>query len=502
MKANRKTKTIVLIILGILCTFSTILTTNLNLKYSEFNTGIDLDKENLKISAVSAPIHIDDLDPSYNWSVAKAMGICTGNGTYSEPYIIEDLVIDGTYQDMWGTIIVGFCIMIENSDAHFIIENCTLFRGSIGIKLSYVNNSQLINNSCSSNVIGIELSYSNNNSVVENYACENTVHTFEINGPGISMSYCNNNTISKNQANNNEYGIRLDHSDYNNISGNTANNNEYDGLYLYMANNNTILGNLAENSRYGIYVAYGEDNIISGNIMNNCGLLNYQSNIIDITNLVNGKPLYFYFNEVNLGVNDFLNAGQVILINCNNSIISNLDVSKSSIGILLSYCYNNTISGNIACNNQYQIYHHGIYITFSDYNTITENNVNNNYDGITIHTSNYNNVSGNNVNENMWAAIYFRFSDSNILSGNTVNNNDFGIYLSYSNHNKVSGNTLIGNMECIYEENCQGNTFSDNGDCIYGEGDEKQPIQGYNLFLLLSVLSVAVILVSKKLKKS
>ena len=79
---------------------------------------------------------------TYNWSVAKADGICTGNGTYSEPYIIEDLVIDAG-----GS---GSCISIENSDVYFIIENCTLYNSggyyTAGIKLSYVDNSQLINN--------------------------------------------------------------------------------------------------------------------------------------------------------------------------------------------------------------------------------------------------------------------------------------------------------------------------------------------------------------------
>lgn len=39
--------------------------------------------------AVSGKIHIDN-----NWTAAKSAGICTGNGTYSEPYVIDDLMVE------------------------------------------------------------------------------------------------------------------------------------------------------------------------------------------------------------------------------------------------------------------------------------------------------------------------------------------------------------------------------------------------------------------------
>ena len=68
----------------------------------------------------------------------------------------------------------------------------------------------------------------------------------------------------------------------------------------------------------------------------------------------------------------------------------------------------------------------------------------------------------------------------------------------------VSENILQGNDECIVEVNCQGNEFSDNGSCTYGEGDDEgeSTIPGYNLFILIGILSIVAILISKKLKKS
>ena len=127
---------------------------------------IAADKENLQISAVSGTIHINN-----NWSATEGAGICTGNGTISEPYVIEDLEINGG-----GS---GTCILIENSDDYFIILNCTVTNSGVnwgdgGIKLSNVDNGHLINNSVSScGYEGIILDSSHNNSIKGNTANNN-----------------------------------------------------------------------------------------------------------------------------------------------------------------------------------------------------------------------------------------------------------------------------------------------------------------------------------------
>ena len=446
MKSNAKSKIIILIALGIIFALSPIITTNLSfitgnsIKSLEYSDDINFDNKNPKISAVSGKIHIDN-----NWTAAKSAGICTGNGTYSEPYVIEDLVIDGG-----GS---GSCILIENSAVYFRIENCTLYnsRDYAGIELYNVDNSQLIDNNCSSNYYGIHI-YNGENNTVSGNTANNNRHS------GIYLAVSDNNNITGNTANNNRHkGIYLV-GNHNIVSENTVNNNNY-GI-SFLGYYDIISGNTVNNNNYGISlwgVHNNGNNIISGNIMNNCGLLIYGSYVeldsheIDNTNQVNGKPLYYYTNEVNLGPDDFLDAGQVILFNCIDSLISNLNTSYCTTGIMLFYCNNNNISGNIANNN----YRYGIILSSSDYNNV---------------------------------------------SGNTANNNQYGIYLHYSNYNTVSKNILHKNCRCIWEENCIGNTFQDNEYCNYGEVDGN--ISGYHLFFLLSTLSVAVILISKKLKKS
>ncbi|MFX1410513.1 MAG: nitrous oxide reductase family maturation protein NosD [Promethearchaeota archaeon] len=328
MKSNRKTKTIILIILGVLFTVLPIFTINSNLKNSSFSDSINLDNTNLKSSKVSAPIHIDDANPSMNWSIAESMGICTGNGTYSEPYVIEDLVIDAG-----GS---GSCIFINNSDVYFKIENCTFYNGDI--RLESVSNGLLINNKVTSNNggYGIYLYYSNNNMISENTANYNfkgiyleSSNNIEISGnileyndfSGIELYGSNNNTISGNTANNNDWGIYLDSSINNTISGNIASNdittNQYYGIFLRNnCDDNTISGNTANyNVDDGIHLEYSDNNTVSENTANNNG----------------DRGIFLYYSH--------------------NNLISGNSANNNEIGIRLSHGNNNTISGNTLIGN-------------------------------------------------------------------------------------------------------------------------------------------------------
>ena len=508
MNSNAKSKVIILLAFGTLFALSPVITTNLSFttgntnKNSEYSDDISLDNKNLKISAISGKIHIIN---NSGWVAFKNAGNCTGEGTYSEPYVIEDLEIDGG-----GS---GSCILIENSTAYFRIENCSVSDSHEGIMLSNVSNSQLIDNYCSSIRRGIYLRNSNNNNLSGNiaydndfciyliYSNNNTVseNTVNLGSNGIDLFSCNNNTISGNTLNHNYFrGIHLFSCNNNTISGNTLNNNWF-GIYI-VGDNNDITGNFLNYNHYGIYL-YNSNNIsLSGNIMNECGLAlsgsieDLRSYCIDTTNLVNDKPLYYYANEVNLDSSNFTNAGQVLLVNCNDSLISNLDVSYCT--NYYYYCNYNNISGNTANLGVY-----GIYLSNSNYNNISGNTANLGVYGIYLSNSNYNNISGNTANNNSERGIQLSSSDYNTISGNTANNNkDTGIYLYRSNYNTVSGNTLLGNDECIVEINCKGNTFSDNGSCTYGQTEDI--IQGYNLFFILGILSVIAIIRSKKLKKA
>ncbi|NHJ25678.1 MAG: hypothetical protein EAX89_13925 [Candidatus Lokiarchaeota archaeon] len=459
MKSNKTTTTLILIILTII---SPIYFNNprFKVKSSDITSNHNdiINHNNLKISIFSRTIHINN-----NWTVTKAAGICTGDGTYSNPYIIKNLVIDGDNSES--------CILIENSEVFFKIENCSVFNSYFGIRLTYTKNAWILNSDCSSNKIsGISLSHSTNNNISGNIATNNDFY-------GINLFYSNMNNISKN--------IELDNSDY--------------GISLYDSDNNLILNNIINS---GIELD-GIHNSLSNNLMYECGLqisssntMNYYYQNIDITNLINGKSLYYYTYEQNLGPNNFTNAGQIIMASCSNSLVTNLNLSYSDTGLTFINCHDNIVKRNSINNNRRD----GIYIFGGDNNTISENSFSyNNFNGIFLELNSNNSFLENNVSYNNFNGFYCYGLENSLISGNDINHNQkYGINFINCKINAIIGNSLIGNEKCFNEVYSEGNVF-ENNECH----DRTTYIPGYNLFLLLGILStLVIILIKKKLKKS
>ena len=107
---------LLLMLLGIVFAFSRIVFNKNFQLYAGYSDEIEFDYENVKLSKVSGKIHIDG---NSGWVDFRDAGNCTGSGTYSDPYVIEDLEIDAAG--------VGSPIWIENSDVYFKIEDCIVY---------------------------------------------------------------------------------------------------------------------------------------------------------------------------------------------------------------------------------------------------------------------------------------------------------------------------------------------------------------------------------------
>ncbi|MFX1477117.1 MAG: NosD domain-containing protein [Promethearchaeota archaeon] len=435
MRTNRKIKRGVLIIFGIFFTLSPIIDVNLCLitRYSNISLNCNeiftLDNKNLKTSSISGKIYIDN-----NWTAAKAAGICTGNGTYSAPYIIEDLVIDAG-----GS---GSGIKIANSTEFFKIENCTLYnsRGLLpwaglpieaGILLFNASNGLIIQNNCSYNDIGI-------------------------------FSYGFNNSISSNLITENKWGILS--FLFNNITGNNISKNS---IGIFSVGYDMILSNIVIKNNYGIYLIeyYGYCTVMQNTVNYNyrAGILLNGSNSNNISkNEINHNKVHgiwitqhFYWWEQpyqNLGYN----------------WISENTINNNTFGITLNYTSNNYVLNNSLNKNELS----GINLHESDSNSISYNIISESECGINCNVSIFNEISQNAIKNNFYGISLISSHKNNIVQ-NTINYNHYGISFTASIRNEIISNVLHYNWMCFIEDQDSYSNNFENNDCIETRAKEK-----------------------------
>ncbi|MFX0010529.1 MAG: nitrous oxide reductase family maturation protein NosD, partial [Candidatus Hermodarchaeota archaeon] len=280
-------------------------------------------------------IHITNL----NWTVANETDWCSGSGTWGDPYVIENMIINASASP------IGCGIFIENSvNVYFTIRNVTIFEGTNGIKLENTNKGTLINNKLSDNT-----------------------------DSGIYMVNCVNNTISRNLlVNNGVQGLYLfTNCQYNKIIGNTIKNDgtNFQDTGIYIGNNcddNEILGNLIyDNNVYGINMEdLCERNLVYNNTITNLATSQqdwgirldndcHQNNIsLNLFEDLNNYGIYLVTSDQNYISNNQIiniNIGMYMLIAHQTEIISNT-ISGGSSAILMSACDGGKLIRNIINN--------------------------------------------------------------------------------------------------------------------------------------------------------
>jgi len=265
-------------------------------------------------------------------------------------------------------------------------------------------------------------------------------------GYGIYVSGASNVTIENITVKNYEYGIYFGFSSNNTITNIIASNNR-NGIVLYYSKYNMMTKiNASNNSFSGIKLRYSSsNNAIKDSVLQNNGILveeSYNNNVINTT--VNGKPLVYLENEKNRVVD---NAGQVILVNCRNVTVKDLDLSNATVGVEILNSEQIRVENVTARNNWF-----GIALVFSNNTIITNVTATNNKGefpylpgyGVSLEHSN-NNTIANVTASNNWDGIYLSYSSNNTITNVNVNNNGVGIYLYYSSYNRITGATVKNN---------------------------------------------------------
>jgi parallel beta-helix repeat protein len=192
-------------------------------------------------------------------------------------------------------------------------------------------------------------------------------------------------------------------------------------------------------------------------------------------NVVIKKPVTLIGEDASTTVIDGKQLSSTMYVQANNVVVSNFTLQNSKTvypgsGVHIYGKYN-TVVGNIIENNLI-----GIYLYYSQNNTLANNRISNSYYGVWAdHVSSNNTIIGNTIFSNRQAGVHAGLaSDNNTISANIFHNNTYGLFLPTS-YNEVFHNNFVNNTHHAWS-NAEGNRW----DCDM-EGNYWDNYQGRDL---------------------
>jgi parallel beta-helix repeat protein len=432
----------------------------------------------------------------------------SGNGTETNPWIIEDWYIDA-----YG----GNGMYISDTTDYFIAQNNTIYDGDIGIYLNNVTNGRIINNTARFNRIGINLTNSNDNILINNTIHNSTNPSGYVIGIGLSNSDNNwfednniygsdggavyggvgfwfygseSNTLFNNHIHHN-FGagvIFQQSSHFNNLTENEINNNTGSGSISYHdmgivffngggRDNYLIKNDIHGHLQCGIYSSHtGVPNFFYNNTIhdNSVGMdmvvssaTGWQFNYNKFYNNAQAGDLWlgsasFYKNEVWNNTNglSFWGAGGTTLRNntfWNNSGYA-LAAGANDMKLYDNLAYDNgngiycqdwrvIAEGNQAYNNS------DIGFTVYYDSQFTGNIAIGNGIGVKMYGGGHQTVDSNTILDNGIGIHCINDVNATITNNDILNNSEYGIYCQYSNHTTITWNIILNGTVGIYLEN-------------------------------------------------
>jgi len=180
---------------------------------------------------------------------------------------------------------------------------------------------------------------------------------------------------------------------------------------------------------------------------------------VDTSNVVDGKPIYYWINEMDKVVPQ--DAGYVAVVSSSNITLKDLELVNGYHGALLAYTTDSIIENVTAINNTF-----GLYLKYCSGVSINGNVVKDSEDmgnyfpaGIYLNESPRNTVTNNRIENRLKGAtttvgVLLRKSNDNIIFNNTSTNPRYvsseriacgwSIWLHLSNSNRIEENKITG----------------------------------------------------------
>src|SRR6266581_4238130 len=294
---------------------------------------------------IHTPIVVDG-----NGGFTEQNGVMTGNGTASNPYVIEG----------WTIFSPPPGIAIRNTDSYFVIRSV---RSPSGISMANVSNGRVENSQVYS---GISLDNSRNIIISGGGAQQVTIDSSrnitisQTYGYGIAVSSSRNVTITQVEVS----GIIIDSSSDFTISESTGSQT------ISSSDNGTLVGNMlytSYSSLYGLYslnivrstrLVVENNTLTQGITIRGDSSEQCDSNVITPDNMVNGRPLLFYKDCGGLDL-DSIEVGELIVANCSQVSVTNLTSNNPDIRTLemafVTDAIVRNVTGNILVTNSTQV---------------------------------------------------------------------------------------------------------------------------------------------------
>ncbi len=397
MKTNKGYILVVtLLFIGLACAPS--INASINRAF-ERDSGTNRNRAASLIDGNHPPIYIHG-----NENFTSENGVTGGSGTEEDPYIIEGWVIVGNGSTSEG-------IFINNTDAYFVIRNCTIFnltdKYDSGILLFHVENGRIENTISFRTQIAIRIRYS---ARIEIFNCTSddystvwfasgvfcysssyaTISSCDFHGKGIgiilwktSYSVIDNSSCHDNSF----FGIDISRkqSVHNTVKDCKIYNNTYEGIFIY-AGDCKRYSTYAHILRCDIYnngllpdAANGEPGItiwdVHENIIEDCSIHHNGLGIkIDASrgNIIRNCSIFGHYKESGMIAGGIeITRDYIGLVRARNNKIINCDIYDNELGIFTFGTLMTKIEKNNISNNSY----FGIASFLSFLNRINYNNI-------------------------------------------------------------------------------------------------------------------------------
>lgn len=366
----------------------------------------------------------------------------------------DNIIFDGTDFTIQGAdwITGGNGITLSSRfNVTVMNTNVKSFNNAIYVRQSV--NCSIFNNTLTGNWNSIKLDESSAyNQVLENNATGGRY------GYGVRLYGSSNyNIILRNTLKGHSEAISVVDSSSNNIiAENHVEDNTLAGIYLGGSDDNIVSSNQVVRNDYGIRLSGAEHNLLFDNIINvsmrkfsvEGRTIQHFENDINVSNRVDGNPIYYWTNKDNLTIPS--NAGYVALINCTRMKVENLTLTNNGQGILLAYTTESIVAKNNLTDNA-----EGIRIYKSSNITISENFTSNGWMGISGSASNTT-ISRNTITDYTFGMYLSDNTINNLVSENCVLNNSVAVKLQdlpRLSNNTFFHNNFINNTHQIVEVN-------------------------------------------------